>query len=823
MSSTVITSTGLKACCLAGLYGPEIKITKVKVGSNLITPTSSMTDVSGLVWEGGVESIRYQVANDSTVIFKVTLDQNVGDFDIGNIGLYLDTGELFCITGLPAVSFKQKANLPDVAGNRRIFNIPIVLSGIATILDLSILIADEANIPSVNTELDLPDPLVAPFSVYEVLNHTQFGVPVLALRVDSNWWYIPSQLSGGQGIQLSPEDFDVIDPPQVGDAVRYNISTHLFEKADGDDNENGYMGIRGDNSSIILDGVYKNTTSTPETPAYSMGTKYYVDGGINKGHLTSKPTAWYVGIAIDNDRLLLNKQHINLATTDYPGNVELATVEEAIAGGDQQKAITPYTLARSVTAKVNEFSNGQFYIADSNSVQDWTSLHSGNSVFGTSLINHSRDNWIEGPNYFVRLRHSSMDESQLIPSKFYQRIPIASKHQGQTKVISFRARGSADGMSVAVGGSINFGTGGAPSDSIELTSTNIVITSDWATYEATVEIPQLVGVYNFGTNNDDYIEYYLGVYANSMNYVDIDWIKLEVGTYATSIESTTPEYCVQSSGQFVYYPWTFTKPVTFKNGIITFGNSIYNGNHTFNGETTFNAKATFTNILETTGTTNFNGTNNFGGSSIFNALVDVNNNLNVDGIASFNNIANFNKDVNFLAKSNFSGPIILKPVVPQTFNDSYIYKDTSGNLVIRNNNAGSSSIINSITLNANGYIYLDKDLPDNANDLRTVTSAWVNRRIQQSGGGKLNWGAKININDGYTVTQKGWIFCQVRRPWVGASGAASLNGVVLARPSSGYNQGGGWLGACGFQCQVSPGDKFNIGNRDFAYFVPFAS
>ena len=55
MSSTIITKVGLAAAARAGQYGPQIKITGVKIGSNLITPNSSMTDVSGLVWSGGAD------------------------------------------------------------------------------------------------------------------------------------------------------------------------------------------------------------------------------------------------------------------------------------------------------------------------------------------------------------------------------------------------------------------------------------------------------------------------------------------------------------------------------------------------------------------------------------------------------------------------------------------------------------------------------------------------------------------------------------------------------------------------------------------------
>lgn len=611
---SVITLAGLAAAARAGQYGPKIEVTKVKIGSSIITSSinSNMTDVTNSVWEGGTDVIRYQVVSDTVVMFKITLDESVGNFDIGNIGLFLSDGTMFTITALPKVSYKQKTEGSTV-GNRRIFNIPVILSGIAEITNLSILIADEANVPQVNTEQDLPDPISAPFSVYEVLYHTDFGCPVLAIRVDSNWWYIPAQLSVGSGTQFDPNQFDPTEEPKVGELVRLDTTSGLFKKADSNDIENGYMGIRGENNTILFEGLYKNPNSTPSSPAYIVGQKYWAAGGVDAGKTTTTPTAWYVGIACTPDSLLLKKQNINMATTSYPGQVKLATIEEAQAG-TSDSVITSAVLSKASNTRPNELSNGQFYALSTNNVpSDFTLVPYGNSQISCSSIIHSRSTWIEGPNYYLRFLHSTIDSSSTNSySTLYQRISTASKYSTDTKCISFRGRSQVTGQQVIVGARINFGTGGAPSSPLNLDETTVLLTTSFATYEVSFTIPD-ISQYTYGTNNDDYIEYYIGFPCTTPNYVDIDWIKLEYGSFASPINENTPEYTSQNLRAVIHHDWTFNGMLDARGGITT-GTGT---NSTFNGDTVFAG-----NTL-TQGASTFNGLATFNGEAMLNSNVRI--------------------------------------------------------------------------------------------------------------------------------------------------------------------------------------------------------
>lgn len=616
MSQTLISQVGLSAAARAGLYGPQISITKVKIGKDLITPTTAMTDVSGVVWEGDTSFIKYQVLNESSVLFKITLDENVGDFDVGNIGLFLESGELFAIVALPSVSKKIKNNLPDVVGNRRIYNIPIVLSGIANIVNLSILVADEASIPVVANETLLPDPLIAPYSAYSVLMHSKFGTPVIALRVDSNWWFIPAQLSEGSGYQFAASSFDTVDPPLVGECIRLDPESGLFKKADSTNLTNGYIGFRGTNNTVITSGRYTDPNSTEESPSFILGVKYYADGGLQSGKLTITPTAWYVGIACSPHSLLLDEQNISLATTSYPGNIQIATIEEVQSGQANNKAVTPYTIARGLTtAKPNELSNGQFYNVTTSSIPSWTLLQQGTSTYLMAIVPHQRQDWVEGPDNYLRFNTSVADTGSTESNCIYQRIPNASKYQNLTKTISFRSRSSVAGQRVIVKAKINFGTGGVPSPELNLITSAVIVNNQWNEFSVTFEIPQLTSIYTFGTDNNDYIEYSIGVLANETGNFDLDWVKLEVGSYATGINASTPEFCLQNTDQYIYGHWVFTNATL--DGIDLIDSNLsgttniidvlnigattsFTGDVTFSGNVKVTGTLTCTNVIEGT-------------------------------------------------------------------------------------------------------------------------------------------------------------------------------------------------------------------------------
>jgi len=320
---TVIVDSGITACINAGLNGPKVAVTKVKVGSSIISPDSSMTDVTNVVWEGDSSYIQYQLIDERTFLFKVTLDESIGDFDIGNIGLFLDDGTMFCVSTLIGVE-KKVANNAPVVGNRKIFEIPIVLAGISGAIDVTLLVPDEASLPFVQTEASLPNYVTAPFSAYIVTYHTRFKTSALAMRTSEGWSYSVANMGDDTGTF----EEGMFDPSVAkGDLVYFDSISGVFKKANGLDSSKGYIGIRGAGNNLISTGTFTND-SWNLTP----GVRYYA--GQN-GLLTSTPNNYFVGIAITTVTIALkvesetinnkvqNVNKTNPSTFRYPSEAAL--------------------------------------------------------------------------------------------------------------------------------------------------------------------------------------------------------------------------------------------------------------------------------------------------------------------------------------------------------------------------------------------------------------------------------------------------------------------------------------------------------------------
>ena len=297
-----ITDAGISALLDAGINGPKIEVTQVRIGSDLVAPSASATDVSGFVWQGDSTYIQYQILDEKTFAFKITLDESIGDFPIGNIGLFLKDGTMFTISSLTTQRTKLK-NSGTQVGNREVFMIPIVLSGVSGLIDVTVIVPDEASIPFVQNENDLPDPTLAAYSVYEVVYHTILKSSVLALRSNSGWLFVKGQ-TGSESASFDPGMFE--DGVHVGSLVYFDPIADLFRLADGTNKTKGYLGVVGSLYNIVSNGAFLSTdwSLTP-------GSNYYADGGSNVGGVTTTPNDFYVGKAITNNILLLG----NLAET----------------------------------------------------------------------------------------------------------------------------------------------------------------------------------------------------------------------------------------------------------------------------------------------------------------------------------------------------------------------------------------------------------------------------------------------------------------------------------------------------------------------------
>lgn len=133
----LIVNDGLEAAHNAGLAGPRVNITTIKLGDAIFTPDVSMTDLQGtLLHTASVNS--FSVINANNIQYEVVLDESIGDFTFNEIGLFLDSGELFAIGVTSVPIFKEKQILPTIVGNRIVLRLQLQLSNLTNVLDFTL-------------------------------------------------------------------------------------------------------------------------------------------------------------------------------------------------------------------------------------------------------------------------------------------------------------------------------------------------------------------------------------------------------------------------------------------------------------------------------------------------------------------------------------------------------------------------------------------------------------------------------------------------------------------------------------------------------------
>jgi hypothetical protein len=114
----------------------------------------------------------------------------------------------------------------------------------------------------------------------------------------------------------------------------------------------------------------------------------------------------------------------------------------------------------------------------------------------------------------------------------------------QTATLSFWAKANSGTPKIAVEVFQNFGTGGSPSSNVDIYVNQFTLSTSWARYSLSFEVPSIIGK-TFGTNNNDYLGLNLWVSAGSNfdartgslgvqnNTFDFWGVQLEEGSTAT--------------------------------------------------------------------------------------------------------------------------------------------------------------------------------------------------------------------------------------------------------------------------------------------------
>jgi hypothetical protein len=154
-------------------------------------------------------------------------------------------------------------------------------------------------------------------------------------------------------------------------------------------------------------------------------------------------------------------------------------------------------------------------------------------------------------------------------TEIQQRIEDVRTFAGQTVTLSFWAKASS---AVTMANTIiqNFGSGG--SGTVSTTGTSQTLTTSWARYSTTINVPSVSGK-TIGTSS--YLQVYPMYYSSgtiASNVIDIWGVQIEAGSVATAFQTATGTIQGELAACQRYY-WRSTPSSGY--GILTTGGGVY--------------------------------------------------------------------------------------------------------------------------------------------------------------------------------------------------------------------------------------------------------
>jgi hypothetical protein len=186
-----ITSAGFAAAFAASNQGPEIRIGQFRVGAGVgYTPAVTDTALHGALLHTGTP-IGYRVIDPNTGEFTIRMDETVGTWQFGEIGLYLLDGTLFALGALQRPQWKVA--YPDRDFNRYNVKIRLVLNGAIPNIELAVQQITAGVIWELPSVDDLPMIEDAQTNVYLCHSQDENGNDALC-TVGNNRWTISTHL-----------------------------------------------------------------------------------------------------------------------------------------------------------------------------------------------------------------------------------------------------------------------------------------------------------------------------------------------------------------------------------------------------------------------------------------------------------------------------------------------------------------------------------------------------------------------------------------------------------------------------------------------------
>lgn len=183
----VITTAGLAALADAELGGLKVVIPQFRIGSAYdYTPAISDTNLRGALLYTGTTS-NFYVDALGQIHYTCWMNETVGPFTYGEIGLYLEDGTLFALGALTELQVKT-ATSSGSRGNVISFDTIIDIdNGQATITTVVNDIA-EAKLLAIAGVHQLLPPLTSPSNAYLIEETDDYGNNMLAYRASDTAW-----------------------------------------------------------------------------------------------------------------------------------------------------------------------------------------------------------------------------------------------------------------------------------------------------------------------------------------------------------------------------------------------------------------------------------------------------------------------------------------------------------------------------------------------------------------------------------------------------------------------------------------------------------
>lgn len=184
----VITQDGLAAAFAAESGGPKIKITEFRVGSAYgYTPVVADDALHGAILYSSPPT-GYAVLDSNTCEFTLKIPQNIGTFDFGEIGLYLEDGTLFALQALPAL--QRKIQVPLIGANEIIMQARLRLVNLPSNIEIVVQTTTAGLIPETVSLLTLQSPIDSGLNAFIVHNTDEVGNTIWAVRRSDLIWDI---------------------------------------------------------------------------------------------------------------------------------------------------------------------------------------------------------------------------------------------------------------------------------------------------------------------------------------------------------------------------------------------------------------------------------------------------------------------------------------------------------------------------------------------------------------------------------------------------------------------------------------------------------